>query len=376
MARDGATYAPQAYRGRQAMMSEGISYALLDDLLLVADTPERLRAALDAEAGATPSLADSTAFETAMRGVPADHLASLYLDLRRVVSSAPRGPLGGYTTAALALVAGPDGIHLDGNAPFAADDASEAARAAFALGSRPSSLADWMPSRTNAVLVAFGLRQTFVDLESEMAADPSFAAATDLLNQLRAIAAVGLGINADRDLLPLFDGEAAVALTNLDPAAPRGQLLVRPSDPAAAQSALVRMRDALADRGSSVSTSRAGGVTITSVTIPEVGRVAYAQVGRVVLLALNPADLAAALKAHAARDTLAADDRYVAAFELAGAQAGNELWANIPGLADGLAGIFKPGSELRDILHQIGALAMSASANIDHLEIHAVLTVK
>jgi hypothetical protein len=45
-------------------------------------------------------------------------------------------------------------------------------------------------------------------------------------------------------------------------------------------------------------------------------------------------------------------------------------------LVDALTGIFDPGSEVRDILHQIGALAIGASASDDRLEIHGVLTVK
>jgi hypothetical protein len=376
LARTGVTYAPEAYRGQRAMMSAGTSYALLDDLLVVADTPDRLRAALDANADAAPSLADSAAYAAAMRTVPADHLASVYLNLGRLAPSDADGRLGGYATAALALTAEPNGLHLDGSAPFAAHAASVAARAAFALGSQRASLTAWMPRSIGAELLVFGLQQSLVDLEAEMAADPSFAQASDALNQLRSIAAIGLGINVDRDLLPLFDGEAALALRSLDSAGPHGQLLLRPSDPVAAQAALDRMRDGLAERGSSVSTSQAAGAMVTSVTIPEIGRVAYARVDGVVLLALDPADVAAALEAHAGGDTLAADDRYTAAFKLVGTHAGNEIWSDIPGLVDAAASIFDPGRELRDILHQIGELAMSASTNADQLEIHAVLTVK
>ena len=376
MARPGATYAPEAYRGQQAMMSTGTSYALLDDLLLVADTPDRLRAALDANADAAPSLADSAGYAAAMRTVPADHLASFYLNLGRLAPVDADGRLGGYATAALALTAQPNGLHLDGSAPFAAGAANAAAPAAFALGSQRSSLTAWMQRSISAELIVFGLRQTIVGLEAELAADPSFAQATDALNQLRAIAAVGLGINVDRDLLPLFDGEAALALRSLDPAGPHGQLLLSPSDPVAAQAALNRMRDGLAQRGSSVSATQAAGATVTTVTVPQIGRVAYAMVGGVILLGLDPSDVVAALEAHASGDTLAANDRYAAAFKLVGLHAGNEIWSDIPGLVDAVASIFDPGSELRDILHQIGELAMSASANAGQLEIHAVLTVK
>jgi hypothetical protein len=369
MAAGGATFTPNAYRGQRVMIGTELSYAILDDLLLVAESPDRLRAAIDADADAAPSLADSAAFGSAMRRLPADHLASLYVNLS---GTQP----GGYSTAALSLTAKPDGLHLDGSAPFTREGASQDARAAFALGANPVSLAAWMPRSTRVEMVAFGLQQNLADIERRMAADPSFADALAALNQLRGVAAIGLGINLDRDLLSLFDGEAGVALPALDLAAPRPLLLLRPGDAAAAGVALDRMRLGLVGRGSTLITSQAAGVTITAASVPEIGRVAYALTDGVVLVALDPADVAAALEAHASGATLTSDERYKAAFELIGRHVGDEVWADLPGLADASAGIFDPGTELRDILHQIGALAMSASATDDQLQIHAVLTVK
>jgi len=376
MARNGVTYTPATYRGHRVMMSAGICYALLTDLLLVADTPDRLRAALDADANVVPSLADSAAFEAAMRTIPADHLASLYVDVPRVGGLDADEHLAGFATAMLALIAEPDGLHLDGSAPFARDTAGAGARAAFALEAQPSSLGAWMPRATLAELDLFGLQQSVADAEKQLAGDPAFAAAVDALNQLRAIAAVGLGINADRDLLPLFDGEAALALSDLDPAAPHAELVMRPSDPVAAQKALDRMRDGLVERGSVLGTQTVGDIRITTVTVPQVGRVAYALSDGVLLVGLDPADVAAGLEAHASGETLATDSRYGPVFERAGTHRGNEVWADIPTLLDAATGIFDPGTELRDILHQIGEFAMSASAVDDRLEIHAVLTVK
>ena len=376
MRRDGTSYTPETYRGQVAMIGEANSYALLDDLLVLADSPEQLRAALDADADAIPSLADSAAFGSAMRTVTADHIASLFLNLGALATADDGGRLGGYSTAALALTAGADGLHLEGSAPFAADRTSAEVRSAFALGSQRATLTEWMPRSTRLELVAFGLRQSLGDLEALMRESPTFAEAIGALDQLRLVAGLGLGINVDDDLLSLFDGEAALAIADLDLSAPRGQLLLRPADPTAARRSLDKMRDALADRGSNVSTSTADGVTITSITVPQVGGVAYAMSDGVVVLALDSADVAAALAAHRSASALTSDDAYVAPFALLARHGGNELWADIAGLTDIAATIFDPGSELRDILHQIGELAMSASASGDHLEIHGVLTVK
>jgi hypothetical protein len=370
------TLKEEAFRGLTLMTSETTSYALLGDLLVVASTPERLRASIEAETDVAPSLADSAVFTAAMGTVASDHLASVYIDVPRAAGLTEGRELGGFSTAALALTAAADGIHLDGTAPFAAESASQGARSAFALGTKQSTLAGWMPATTSAEVVVFGAAQSFEDLEASLAGNSAFAPAIDALNQLRVIASLGLGINFSRDLLPLFDGEAAVALDSLDADGFGGQILLRPSDPSAAEASLDRMRSALEDRGSAVRTHAVAGTTITSVEVPQVGSVAYAVEDGVVVLGLDAADVAAALEARAAGDTLAADARYGDTFELTDTHAGNQLWADVATLVDALAGSFDPGSELRDILHQIGELAISATATDGQLEIHGVLTVK
>ncbi|MEP7040641.1 MAG: DUF3352 domain-containing protein [Chloroflexota bacterium] len=364
------------FRGRDVMLSDGTSYALLNDLLIVANTPDRLRAALEADADVAPALADSPAFAAAMRDVPADHLASVYLDVPRALGLTEMGQIGGFGTAGLAITADADGLHLGGIARFEADSASEAARAAFALGRQTSSLGDWMPLDTRLEAVLFGVAQSFEDLEASLAAEDAFAPAADALNQLRGIASLGLGINLDRDLLPLLDGEVGVALRELDLDGPHGQLLLRPSDPEAAQDALARMRSSLADRGARVTTDQVSGTSLTTLAIPQIGTIAFAVVDGVVVVGLDADDVAAALRAHAAGETVGGSQRYRTAFVLAGGRAGNEIWADVPSGVDALAGIFDPGSELRDILHQIGELAISATATDDRLEIDGVLTVK
>ncbi|MEX0625620.1 MAG: DUF3352 domain-containing protein, partial [Chloroflexota bacterium] len=114
-------FAQETFRGHALMTSDQTSYALLDDLLVVANTPERLRASLEADADVAPSLADSPAFTAAMRRVASDHLASVYVDLPRAVGLAAGDELGGFGTAALALTADADGLRIGGVAPFTAD---------------------------------------------------------------------------------------------------------------------------------------------------------------------------------------------------------------------------------------------------------------
>src|SRR3989304_4132447 len=107
------------------------------------------------------------------------------------------------------------------------------ARAAFARGSEASSLADWMPAGTRAEMILFGLQQTIAALEEQITDSPAMQDAADALNQLRALAAIGLGINVDRDLLSLFDREVGIVVNGEDGQA-TVQLLLRPRDMAAA----------------------------------------------------------------------------------------------------------------------------------------------
>lgn len=376
MSRGGATFSAEVHRGITVKIGDEVSYALLDDLLVIGDSAGQVRAAIDADADAAPSLADSSGFGMALRRVPADHVGSIYVDLRALASAGGIEQLGGYSTAAMALVAEDAGLHLVGDAPFDDAEAVDAAREAFALGSEPSSLADWMPADTTAEVVLFGLRQTIVALEEQVAESPALEEAAAALNQLRALAAIGLGINLDRDVLTLLDREVSVAIGDGAGGQPAMQLLLRPSDPAAASESLGRMRDALAQRGSRVATQPAGQIEITVVDVPEIGQIAYALTDGVVILALDPDDVAAILAVRAGGQTLSATRGYRDAFGLAGTRGGNEAWVDVAGAIEAAGEMLEIDDQTRGILLRIGAFAVTAPTHDNRLEIHAVLTVR
>ena len=373
---DRGPFTLQRYRGHDLMVGATSSYSVLEGLVVIGQAAKSVRAAIDADADAAPSLADSSAFRSAMDRVPSDHLASAYLNLARLAQLGGQNVLGGYSTAALALVAGGSALHVVGDAPFDRGRASDSARQAFAMGSEPSSLADWMPAGTHGEIILFGLEQTATSLEAQLRADPSLTNAVQAINSLRALAALGLGINIDRDLLPLFNHEAALALDRVSISAPRGTLLLRPSDPAAAQAALDRMRAALVEHGSLVTTRDKAGVLITIVQVPQIATIAYAMTDGVVVLGLDGEAVAATIQAHASGNTLAHADAYDRPFRIAGGRGGNELWVNAAGLIEFAGEILDLGTEPRDILNQIGTLVMTAPAHDDRLEFHTVLTVK
>ena len=373
----GLTGVSDTYRGTAITVADGLAWAVLDDLLIASTDRASLEAALDAEADARPSLADDAGYADAVRRLPADHLASAYLNLAGAAAEADVGAqLGGYSTVSAALLAEPDGLRLDAVAPFDSTAASAEDRADFAAANEPSTLAEWLPADTHAMAAIFNLQRAARSVEDGLAAQPDAPGIIDTLNQLRALAAFGLGINLDTDLLPLFSSETAVGVSDVMTDAPRGQLLIRPSDAAAATATLERVRDAIGDRGGQVSESEASGMTITSVEVPQVGSVSWAVADGVIVAGLTPEDVAAALAAHASGQTLAAGERYRAAWELAGDRAGNEAFVDIGAIVDASGDALGTTGDARDILLTVGALGLTAPARDGNTELHIVLTVR
>ncbi len=381
----GSKVSTDAYGGQTITVVEGGSVVgratIIDGMLVVTADAGTMRTVIDAAGGRGDRLADAVAFRSAMARLPAERLASFYLDISGVTAGA--GNLvgtSGFSAAALAVIAKPDGLQVIGSAPFDPGAATSSTKASFALASEPSSLPDWMPADTEAELVMFGVQQTFSGIVDQLGSLPGGQDAAQALTQLRALAALGLGIDLDRDLLPMFDRETAVAITGLSGATPHGVLLLRPSDATAAADALSRIGDGLRARGSSVTQLDADGTTITVLSIPQLGQVAYAIQDGIVVAGLGSDDVAAALAAHASGETLGASAGYRAAFDIAGGRGGNELYLDGSRATDLVLGLLGQAvdslpSDLRDILSHIDAVALTVPARQNEIRIHATVTV-
>ncbi|HEY8180277.1 MAG TPA: DUF3352 domain-containing protein [Candidatus Limnocylindria bacterium] len=365
------------YRGTTITVADGLAWAVLEDLLIATTDRPSLEAALDAEANARPSLADDAGYAAAMRRLPPDHLASAYLNLAAAAAQAGApAAVGGYSTVSAALLAEPDGLRLDAVAPFDGSAASAEERADFAAGSEPSTLAEWLPSATQASAVAFDVQRAAILAEDVLGSQPQAQGTIDTLNQLRALAAFGLGINLDTDLLGLFSSEAAIGVSDILTDAPHGQLLLRPADAAAATATLAHVRDAIGGRGGQVSESEAAGLTITTVAVPQVGTVSWTAADGAILAGLTPEDVSAALAAHASGQTVAASERYRSVWELAGDRAGNEAFVDIGAIVDASGDALGTNGDARDILLTVGALGLTAPARDGNTEVHIALTVR
>jgi hypothetical protein len=344
-------------------------------MIVIGQDAEAIHAVIDVNGGAD-SLAERADFVATMDALEPDHLASAFIDLAALGEASGIGDqMTGVTTAGAVLVAEREGLRVSASAPFDRSEATPSAAAGFALGGEPSSLVDWMPPDTIAEAVVFGLRQTLEDAEAALGVAPQGEDIGSTLDTVRALAAFALGIDLDADLLPLLDREVAVAVAGIEGGLPSGQVLLRPSDPTAATSAIDRLAGALAAVGATQTTESLGDVEVTVLALPDTGEVAYAEVDGIVIIGFGVQDVSAAIDAHASGDSLGSSERYTRTFEVAGTRAGTEVFVDVGAVVDLLGDPVELPDDARDILLQVGTLGITAPSRNDQIEFHAVLTV-
>lgn len=372
---DGAAPTVETYGGVELGVGTGGAYMFVGDMLAIGATSDGLHAIVDVSGG-DASLAGRSDFREAMAQLPADHLASVFVDMAAIATATGvDAQLGNVTTASATLVAERDGLRLSGSAPFDLGTAPPSARDGFALGTEPSSLVEWMPQETLAEAVVFGLRQTLEDAEAALRASGAAGDVTSTLDTVRAIVAFGLGLDLDADVLPLLDREVGIAITGFDGSLPAGQLLLRPDDAAAAADAIGRIADRLEALGSDRRSQDHEGVEITTLSLPDFGDVAYAIADGIVIIGLSADDVVAGLDAHATGTSVAHAAAYQRAFDVAGARAGTEAFVDVGAVVDLAGDALTLPADARDILGQVGAFGLTLPSHDDQIEFHAVLTV-
>ncbi len=371
----GSELRAETYAGAELQVSDTGAYAFVDDMVVIGENADAVHAVIDVDAGAD-SLADRQDFVATMDGLEPDHLAAAFIDLAALTDATGLSEqVTGISTAGAVLVAERDGLRLSATAPFDREEATPSDAASFALGGEPSSLVDWMPADTIAEAVVFGLSQTLEDAEAALGVAPEGEEVVGALDTVRALAAFALGIDLDADILPLFDREVAVALRGIEGALPSGQILLRPSDPAAASDALERVASALSGVGATRTTETVGDAEVTVLSLPDTGEIAYTEIDGIVLLGFGVADVQASLEAHASGDALGTSQRYTRTFEVAGTRAGTEAFVDVGALVDLLGESMELPDDARDILLSVGTLGITAPSRDHQIEFHAVLTV-
>jgi hypothetical protein len=375
LASEGGSVESRAYGGVDLHVGATTTYALLDGMLVAGPTPEAIEDVVDAD-GDAESLADQADFRAAMDRVSTDHLASVFVDLAGIEeASGTENELGGWTTASAVLVAEQDGLRLSGSAPLPADAEPDASAAAD-VADRVATLTEWMPEGTLAEIVAFDLRALLEDAEAAATGLPEGEELGSALDTLRAVAAFGLGINLDTDVLPLLEGEVALAVGALEDGMPSSaQLFLRPPDAASAAETLATLSGRLESIGGSVETESVEGLEITTLMVPDLGSASYAVTGDVIVIGLSVDDVRAAIEANASGATLAASDAYERSFAAAGAHGGTEIYVDVASLSGAAGELLALPDDARDILSGIGTFALTLPSRDDQIEFHAVLTV-
>jgi hypothetical protein len=371
-AEQGMSFTAEPYEGVEVQVGEGTAYAVVEGMVVVGNGADAIHDVIDASAG-TESLSTQAAYTDAMDGLP-DHLASFFVDIAGVAdASGTTTDVGGATTASAVLVAERDGLRLSGNAPLTTAVGSPAAVPAPSEGT----LTGWMPERTLAEITVFGLRDALEGALTVADEVPEGEEVTSALDTIRALAAFALGVDLDEDVLPLLEGETALAFGGIGPTAtPSGQLLLRPPDPAAATDTLRGVADRIGASGGTTSTETLEGIEITSVSVPDTIDAAYGVVDGVIVIGLGAADVAAVAEARASGITLEGTSAYQEAFEVAGTRAGTEAWVDVGAIGSLLGLVVELPDDARDILSGLGSFALTVPSRPDEIEFHAVLTVE
>lgn len=360
----GTEFDAVSHGGVEVRSSDGIAYAFVAQTLVVGPDTAAVEAVIDVSTGAD-SLADRVDFGTAMERLTPDRLASLFIDLAAVIGEDSR-----YRTASGALVAEPEGLVLRGRA-----DTADRGSASPALADEAATLPGWMPADTQVSVSAFDAGELLLSAESLLSEVPAAEGLAGTLESARLLFAFGLGLDLNELVLELMRGEGGLALQGLNTDAPTGQLLLRPADPEAAAAVLDDVVDRLEGTGASVEREQHDGVELVTVGLADLGALAYAVTDEVIIIGLGAEGVEAALSAHETGDTLASTDEYTAAYELAGTRSGNEVLVDPEVLLALLGFGGELPSDARDILAQLGAVAITLPARGDYLEFHAVLTV-
>ncbi len=372
--RQGEAFDDETHQGIVIHVGSTSAYAVVGEMLVLSDVPDGIRDVIDTSIGGA-DLAGRAEFRESMRRLPQDHLAAVFVDLAALAEGAGMEGGPGLTTASAALVAEQEGLRVSGSAPRPDADADAGASGAPTRDSEASTLVDWMPADTLAEVTIFGLGGILADAEAAAAGAPGGEELAETLSGLRAVAAFGLGIDIDADILPLLDREVAVALTGIEDGVPRGHLLLRPDDADAGAATLARIAERLAAGGGTPRVEESNGVEISIIGVPQLGDVAYASVEGVLILALSADDVRAAIDARETGTSLGAQEAYRRTFELAGTHGGNEIYADIGRILDLLGATEALPADARAILAQIGTFGVTAPSRGDQIEFHAVLTI-
>ena len=263
-------------------------------MLVVGNGAEAIHAVVDTSGGA-----DSLADRSRLHRRDGRASRTIYLALVRCrpgrIGRGLRGERGAPAlsrTASAALIAEPDGLRLSGSAPFSSGYAAPI-RVRFAPAAEPARSPIGCPSgrwpRSSSSACAARSRTARGRRRRARG-----RAGHERPRHAPSACRIRLGVDLDADVLPLLDGETALAIGGIGAdGMPTGQLLLRPSDSDAAAGVLGRIADRIGASGGAARTETLDGIDITTIAIPDTGEVAFGVVDGVVVIGLSTPDVAA-----------------------------------------------------------------------------------
>jgi len=306
-----------------------IAYAYLDHTAVIGNSYAQVDEVIDTDHGRQPALRTTAAYTSTLQRLPADRLGLVYASGPGVASAVRQAitGAGGIADATvlkafddsaaalrslgLAVSAQSKGLAADLAVVTDTSKLSPAARAALAAPRASNPALDWVPADAAGFLSVAGLHDSFqAALQGE--ATPLDSSGLDLSGALHA-----LGVDGPQGVLTHLTGDLAVEVrSHAGSAVPGGALLLGVDDAAAVRGFL----DRLAGGSSALAathTETYRGAQITSLAVGVLGDTgiapAYAVTGGMAIIGSSPAEVRAAIDAHASGARVTTAPGFVAA---------------------------------------------------------------
>jgi hypothetical protein len=368
---DSLTFTETQHQGVTIRSAEGMdsgAYAVTDDQVVIGTDADAARAALDAHATGTGTVAEMAEMTRLTDRLPADWLLFMTYDFTELMAQALSQAESQSPEIATALGSLLEHQPLRGAVAISAagdrlllDSATDAPTGPFAVENADRGLAAEVPADTLYYSEAGNLGATLAAVIEPLT--QAVASMPDGEEQLQTAEAA---LGADLEELVSWIDDGAISI-GYDGSQPYGGLVLVPNDIDAAQRRLGQLASFASlgaldpTSGISVDEREITGVTVTSIRWedPNAGDesmmptptgivIEFAVTDDRALIGVGDAFLSRALALDAA-DTLASQPRYVdAVAELGGAENAGVTWMDIAGLHDAIESAFGPMLEMVD----------------------------
>ncbi len=278
-----------------------------------------------------------------------------------------------YGALGVALVAGSDGVALDGSVNYDASKLTPDQRTQLGISPHANGSLAFVPKTAFAMLGLTGLQQTLKSVLTTVA--PAGSAIDSTLQQF--------GVTGSGGIITHLSGDAGIEVDQSPgQTVPAGALMFGTDSTAAAQSFLDNLMSSGCRQSSSCDASQVTmqvdqGVTISSVPVSGVGGSAVVPSWAVsngwAIIGSSPAEVRAVLDSHAAGSTITTSPTYQAVTSHTGTSNNGMLYVDIPSVLSAIRKALPPDAQTSydstgaPYLNHFGAVAFSEQNASDHV---------